>query len=172
MTYRTRTYIAGDWTGDENLISKLYEWNENERLNLSFTDAHELMQARDDSLPCSIKKSLAERLNASKNFVLIVGEHTDRLTKGSCFFCHHLISWIGCERNNHIDLRSYVLFECEKAVRDDLNILVLYNSSRINKKKCPEAVRDRGIHLAAYHWDSHLNKTWNYQDIKNAIMSL
>ena len=24
MTYRTKTYIAGDWTGDQDLISQLY----------------------------------------------------------------------------------------------------------------------------------------------------
>lgn len=28
MSCRTRTYIAGDWTGDENLISNLKFWNE------------------------------------------------------------------------------------------------------------------------------------------------
>ena len=28
MAYRTRTYIAGDWTGDDNLISTLRHWNE------------------------------------------------------------------------------------------------------------------------------------------------
>ena len=32
-----------------------------------------LTQARDTSLPCSIKKSLKVRLDASKTFVLIVG---------------------------------------------------------------------------------------------------
>ena len=87
MTYRTKTYIAGDWTGDQDLISQLYSWNNRDDLRLSFTDAHELTQARDTSLPCSIKRSLAERLDASKTFVLIVGKDTDKLTKGSCRYC-------------------------------------------------------------------------------------
>lgn len=25
-TYRTKTYIAGDWDGDSDAINKLYEW--------------------------------------------------------------------------------------------------------------------------------------------------
>jgi len=28
VAYRTKTYIAGDWTGDKNLIDELYEWND------------------------------------------------------------------------------------------------------------------------------------------------
>ena len=55
MVYRTRTYIAGDWTGDRDLIDKLYQWNESNYWGLSFSDAHALTQARDSSLPCSIK---------------------------------------------------------------------------------------------------------------------
>ena len=26
MAYRTKTYIAGDWTGDKKAIEKLYDW--------------------------------------------------------------------------------------------------------------------------------------------------
>ena len=63
--YRTRTYIAGDWDHDKDAVDALYWWNDNSRYGLSFLDAHELKQARDTSLNCSIKKSLAERLNAS-----------------------------------------------------------------------------------------------------------
>ena len=47
MTYRTRTYIAGDWSGDKDLIDKLYEWNNSRKWDLHFIDAHELTQARD-----------------------------------------------------------------------------------------------------------------------------
>ena len=46
---------------------------------LSFVDAHELTQARDTSLPCSIKRFLRERLDASKTFVLVVGDKTKDL---------------------------------------------------------------------------------------------
>lgn len=76
MLYRTRTYIAADWDGDLDAVNQLHKWNESDYFNLSFSDAHDLTQARDSSLNCSIKKSLAERIDASKTFVIIVGNNT------------------------------------------------------------------------------------------------
>ena len=70
MAYRTKTYIAGDWTGDSDAIETLYKWKNSGYLNFDFVDAHSLTQARDSSLNCSIKRSLKERLDASKTFVL------------------------------------------------------------------------------------------------------
>ena len=81
MTYRTKTYIAGDWTGDSDAIKKLYEWNESNYWSLSFIDAHEITKANDTSLNCSIKSSLKTRMDASKKFVLIVGENTNVLRR-------------------------------------------------------------------------------------------
>lgn len=58
MSYRTKTYIAGDWTGDADLIKKLQQWNESEYWSLSFSDVHKFKQAYDTSKACSIKRSL------------------------------------------------------------------------------------------------------------------
>ena len=85
MEYRTKTYIAGDWIGDYDAISKLYEWKNNSRLMLYFVDAHESTKASDNDLFCSIKSSLRARLNISKKFVLIVDKQIKTLTKGSLF---------------------------------------------------------------------------------------
>lgn len=60
MAYRTKTYIAADWDGDKNAIDQLHTWNDGKKWSLSFTDAHDLTQARDNSLNCSIKASLAK----------------------------------------------------------------------------------------------------------------
>lgn len=66
MAYRTKTYIAGDWTGDKDAIDKLHQWNDSNYWSLSFTDAHDLTQSSDSSLNCSIKGSLKTRMDASK----------------------------------------------------------------------------------------------------------
>ena len=171
MTYRTRTYIAGDWSGDKDLIDKLYEWNNSCKWDLHFIDAHELTQARDTSLPCSIKRSLAERLDASKTFVLIVGNKTLSLTKGSCQYCdsydayHH-----SCHRGHTVDFRSFIDYECEKAKRDGLKIVVIYNSISIDRNKCPEAVRWYGKHVRALYYGTDGKLYWNYTEIRDAIM--
>lgn len=167
--YRTKTYIAGDWDGDRGAIEQLYKWNDSKYWGLSFSDAHELKQARDTSLNCSIKRSLAERMNVSKTFVLIVGDKTDSVKSGSCQYCGSKNSWTGaCARGYNVDNRSYIEYECEKAVRDGLRIIVLYNSVTVDKNKCPEAVRGIGQHLPMIYIDKG-QYWWNDSAIKSAI---
>ena len=171
MAYRTKTYIAGDWTGDSNLIQQLYKWNESKYWSLHFVDAHDLTQSRDTSLYCTIKGSLAERLNASKTFVLIVGEQTNALTKGGCQLCGSYNRWTrSCSRGRSIDYRSYIQYECEKAAKDGLRIVVVYNYTSVQKGKCPEAVRDRGTHITGYYRGTDGKYYWECEKIKNAIM--
>lgn len=172
MAYRTRTYIAGDWTGDKEAIEQLYKWNEGDYWALSFTDAHELMQARDTSLNCSIKRSLKERMDSSKTFVLVVGNKTNDVTAGSCQFCGSYNSWGSyCARGYSIDYRSYIKYECDKAVEAGIKIVVLYNNTNINKNKCPESLRNIGKHVAMMFQGGDGKIYWNYSEIKNAIIS-
>lgn len=151
MTYRTKTYIAGDWDGDKALIDELYALNDDRNSVFHFVDAHSMMQARDNSLSCSIKKNLSQRMNVSKNFVLIVGDHTDALTRGCCFNCgaYSNINHT-CPLATNISHKSFVEYECDKAVRDGMNIVALYNATFVDKDKCPESVRWIGRHLPAY----------------------
>ncbi|WP_419796124.1 TIR domain-containing protein [Vibrio artabrorum] len=87
MTRRTKTYLAAEWDGDRNAIEQLHKWNDSNFWSLSFTDAHDITQARDGSLNCSIKTSLNTRIDASKTFVLIVGSNTKTARNGSCQYC-------------------------------------------------------------------------------------
>ena len=176
MHYRTRTYLAGDWDGDRDLIQKIMDWKKSGHLTLEFTDAHELKQARDGSLNCTVKDSLADRLNGSNTFVLIVGEKTDSVTSGSCQHCpSYRSNHQNCSRGHRQDLRSYVKYECEKAARDyrnnEIEIVVIYNYMSIHREKCPEAVRYAGRHIAGKTRDSNGSIKFDYQAIKNAIMS-
>lgn len=169
MAYRTKTYIAGDWTGDSDLIQKLYEWNDRDDLKLEFIDAHELTQARDTSKPCSIKKSLATRLDASKTFVLIVGSETINLRKGSCVYCGSYDAYHSrCATGGTVSYKSFIDFECDKAKRDGLKIVVIYNYATVYKEKCPESLRYVGKHINGYYYKD--NKSyWNYSEIRDAI---
>lgn len=172
MFYRTRVYIAGDWDGDQDAIQKLKEWNEGERWGLSFSDAHDLMQARDSSLNCSIKKSLAQRMNGSKTFILVVGNKTASVRSGSCGYgyCPSKNLYTGaCARGYAIDNRSYVEYECEKAKNDGLNIFVLYNSCRIDKQKCPSALRNIGVHIPMRTVNNNYDIVWNYNEIYSKL---
>ena len=84
MAYRTRTYIAGDWTNDKNAIDQLYKWNNSDYWGLDFVDVHQFHQSNDGSLNCSIKDSLRDRMDSCKTFVLVVGNKTNITTAGAC----------------------------------------------------------------------------------------
>lgn len=175
MVYRTKTYLAGDWTGDKDAIDKIHEWNDSKFYSkLDFVDVHDFVQARDSSLPCTIKRSLHERMTMCKTFVLVVGEQTKHLRKGSCQFCDDSKSYYfygpsHCIHNHSIDNRSFVEYECEQAIKQGLRIVVLYNACRVNGSFCPDILIDKGTHVPmGYIKDG---KTyWNYSAVRDAIL--
>ena len=170
MFYRNKTYIAGDWDHDRDAVEQIYKWKKGNKWSLDFHDAHELTQARDTSLPCSIKASLKTRMDASKVFVLIVGDHTNSLTKGSCQFCESYSSFLSyCTRRHAVDRRSFVKYECDKAVEANLKIVVLYNSSSVIRSKCPDVVRYKGTHAAMRRKKTDGTYDWNYEEVKRAL---
>lgn len=170
MTYRTKTYIAADWEEDQDAVEQLYSWKKNNNLSLDFNDAHALRQARDESLNCSIKKSLSDRFNVSSTFVLIVGSTTKTIRSGSCQYCNSLNSYTDtCARGNSVDYRSYIQFECEKAVRNRLKIVVLYKATIVDKSKCPDAVKYTGYHIPMYYYRDG-KYYWDYNSVKSALL--
>lgn len=169
---RTKTYIAGDWSGDKKVIDQLYFWKNNPYCDLYFQDAHELSQSNDDSKPCSIKKSLAYRLDNSKTFVLIVGEKTSSLTKGSCRWCESYDYYhSSCHAGGNVSYKSFVEFECDKALKDRLKIVVIYNGTRVIKENCIKSVQNIGTHIPAFIKKYDGTIAWNYVAIKSAIMN-
>lgn len=169
-TYRTRTYIAGDWDNDKDAVDQLRKWNDSKHWSLSFNDAHDLTSSRDTSLKCSIKSSLKARMDASKVFVLIVGDHTSSVTAGSCRWCSSYNGNTSCCAKGHsIDYRSFIEFECDRAVEAGIRIIVLYKATRVDRSKCPNAIKDLGKHVAMICKGADGNYYWDYQSVKNAI---
>lgn len=170
MAYRNKTYIAGDWDHDIDAIEKLYEWKKSKKWSLDFHDAHSMKQARDTSLPCSIKRSLKERLDASKKFVLIVGEHTNTVTKGSCHLCGSYNNYIGyCVKLYSTDKRSFIKYECDKAIEAGIDIIVLYKSTVVDKSKCPLVLRNTGKHIPMIYKGTDGKYYWNYPAIESSL---
>lgn len=169
MAYRTRTYIAAEWDGDSEAVKQFYKWKESNYWSFDFVDAHDLTQARDSSLNCSIKASLKKRLDVSKTFVLIVGDNTASARSGSCQYCKSYNSYSGyCTHGYYVDYRSFIEYECDMAVKDGLKIVVIYNATVVNRAKCPTALKDVGTHLAIYNYKDNVLH-WNYQAIKDAL---
>lgn len=174
MIRRTKTYIAGDWDNDIDAINQLHKWNLGDKWSLHFVDVHSLTQSYDTSLYCSIKTSLHSRMTISKTFVLVVGEHTNTVTKGACYNCtfynRYLTLPSNCSKGNSIDNRSYIKYECELAIRNNCKIVVLYNSTIVNKSKCPEVLRNIGMHIAMKTFRFNpFRVDWDYDSVNKAI---
>ncbi|MEG1312908.1 MAG: molecular chaperone Tir [Bacilli bacterium] len=170
--YRTKTYIAGDWDADKDAVDKLHEWNNSKYWSLSFSDAHDLTSSRDSTLNCNIKVSLKKRMDASKTFVLIVGEHTNNVTAGSCSWCGSYNSYTShCAKGYSIDNRSYIKYECEKAIEAGIKIIVLYKCNKVDRNKCPEIVRWKGRHSAMTYIATDAKEYWDYNAVYDALNS-
>lgn len=81
MVYKTKTYVAFDAGNDMNYYNTLKMWSSNKKIDFILNNAHDLKSARDSSLSESIKRSLRERIQASKVMILIVGKETYRHIK-------------------------------------------------------------------------------------------
>lgn len=73
-----------------------------------------------------------------------------------------------CARGYHVDYRSYVEYECEKAKSDELAIVVLYNSTHVDRNRCPDCIKWSGKH-AAMQYCKNGKYYWGYQAIKEAL---
>lgn len=164
---RTKTYIAADWEADKNAVEILKHWNESNHWGLSFSDAHELSQCRSDSTNnCNIKKNCSQNLEYSKFFVLIIGEHTKTLRSGYCMYCK---SYNDCSYTYKIN-KSFVDFECDYAIRNELPIIVLYNSTYVDKKKCIDSVVNNAkCHAPMQKRNADGKLEWDYQSVKEAF---
>ena len=167
MIYRTKTYIAADWETDKDAVDILMHWNISNHWGLSFGDAHELSECRSDNTNnCNIKKNCSQNLDYSKHFVLIVGKNTKILRAGYCMYCKHYFNCSYIYKSN----KSYVEFECDYAVRNSLPIIVLYNSTVVNKNLCIESVKNVALcHVPMKKSTGYYQTDWDYQGIKRAF---
>lgn len=165
---RNYTYTAADFDHDKDAVDHLKLMNKNGLI--SYLDAHQIQQSYDSSKPCSIKKSLKSRMDSSYKFVLIVGAHTDAVTKGGCQLCESYNNYTrSCAKGYSVDYRSYIRFECEKAVEEGLQVVVLYKSRKIDRDLCPAPVRYKGVHQTMIYRGYDGNLYWDDSAIQQAM---
>ena len=100
MAYRNKVFVSFDGDKDIHYYRLMCAWKQNDYSPFNFYDAHDVNSARDTSTEDTIKSKLRERLNATKVFVLLVGESTRYLYK-------------------------FVRWEIEQAISLDLPIIVV-----------------------------------------------
>lgn len=70
MSYRNKTYVAFA-SEDIHKYRLMTAWRANEHIDFDFVNAHDIYAARDSSTPETIKRRLRERLNNTKQVVLL-----------------------------------------------------------------------------------------------------
>lgn len=76
-----------------------------------------------------------------------------------------------CARGNTVDYRSFIKFECDKAVEDELTIVVLYYDEKVNRDLCPEVVRQKGTHRQMLCRGDDGQLQWDLSGIARAFNS-
>lgn len=111
MTYKNKTYIAFDGDNDIKYYFLLKAWKKSKNIDFDFYDAHDLNNSKDSSLTDSIKEQLRKRMENSKIFVLLLGEHTRYLTKFVKWEVEHAkklelpIIVVNLNKNRHVDTK-------------------------------------------------------------------
>ncbi|MEJ1180703.1 MULTISPECIES: TIR domain-containing protein [unclassified Pseudarthrobacter] len=89
MSYRNKTYVA--FASEDIRSYRLMEaWRDNQHIDFDFFDAHDLVTALDASLPATIRRRLRERLNNTKQVVLLGSDHAKRKGDGRSFLAYEV----------------------------------------------------------------------------------
>lgn len=90
MSYRNKTYVA---FASENihLYRLMQAWQQNDRIDFDFENAHDLFISRDTSQPDTIKRNLRERMKNAKQIILIGTPEAKRKgSDGDSFLAHEV----------------------------------------------------------------------------------
>ncbi len=126
MAYRDATYVIFDGDKDKWAYAYMLGWKTNDRVDFDFRDAHDLTamtsRAQDEAY---VKSQLRERMNNTKQVVVIVAESTK-------------------------DLRKFVPWEIDLAIGTNLPIVVvnLNGNRRMDAERCPAVLRTHcAVHI-------------------------
>lgn len=77
MSYRNKTFVSFA-SEDIHFYRLMTAWKENKKFDFDFFDAHDLNTARDTSSPMTINLRLRQRLQNTKQVVMLIGDVTRR----------------------------------------------------------------------------------------------
>lgn len=129
MSYRNKTYVAFA-SEDINFYRLMEAWRDNDHISFNFHDAHDLALALDTSQPETIRRRLRERLNNTKQVVLL----------GSAV----------CKTKS-AKTSSFVYYEVETIIRLNLPVVVanLDGDRTVDQNFIPQAFLDSAYYTVS-----------------------
>jgi MTH538 TIR-like domain (DUF1863) len=94
VSYRNKTYVA--FASEDIHCYRLMEaWRDNDKIEFSFFDAHDLNISKDTSKDETIKRNLSERMKSAKQFILLGSADAKRKGgDGHSFLAHEVANMI------------------------------------------------------------------------------
>lgn len=92
MSYRNKTYVAFA-SEDIHLYRMMEAWRDNNKVDFTFFDAHDLYISRDTSKPETIKRNLRERMKNAKQVVLLGSANAKRKGGDGVSFLAHEVAF-------------------------------------------------------------------------------
>jgi hypothetical protein len=93
MAYRNRTFVS--FASEDILYYRLMRaWKANEHIEFDFLDAHDINTARDTSSAETIKRRLTERLQSTKQVVMLISDVTRTKAARATSFLNHEVDVI------------------------------------------------------------------------------
>lgn len=81
MSYKNKTYIAFDADTDIGWYRLMTAWNKKENIDFNFHNAHDINNLTTKASDDTIYRKLKERMNNTKQLIVLVGENTKNLYK-------------------------------------------------------------------------------------------
>jgi hypothetical protein len=136
MSYRNKTYVA--FASEDIKSYRLMEaWRDNDNIDFSFVDAHDLVTALDTSQPETIRRRLRVRLNNTKQVVLL----------GSAI----------C-KSKAAKTSSFIHYEVETIIALNLPVVVanLDGDRKVDRAFIPQAFLDEDHHTLSVSFQSKI----------------
>lgn len=143
MAYINKTYVAFDADNDIRYYRLMQAWKKNDNTSFNFYDAHDLNNLMSQSSEETIKSKLAERLQNTKVFVLLIGNNTKYLYK-------------------------FVRWEIEQAIKRRIPIIAVNLNGKRSKDKdlCPSILNEELAVFVSFNQKiiEHAINNWHESD--------
>ena len=146
-----KMYITADWEEDQSVVTQIERWNQKQGGTYLILKDVDLLDEMEGEWSCFAKASLKQAIQECDIFLLVVGEETLSVKEGSCSLCENYRSFSGnCAHGRITDKRGFLEYQCALAKELNKKIIVLYALDCVDKSKCPQVVREIGVHMAMY----------------------
>ena len=148
MNKQMKMYIVADWEQDQSAVDQIEQWNQTQGKKYLISKDVDLLDDMEGEWSCFAKSSLKMAIQETDIFILVVGEETISVNEGACSFCENYRSFSGnCAHGRITDKRGFLEFQCAVAKEFQKKIIVIYNFGDVDKAKCPQVIREIGLHM-------------------------